>query len=259
MTGTFIKSASPALVEILGHVGFDYVLIDLEHSPVSIDHLEHLIRAAETAGIAPVVRVPGITEPAILHPLDKGAEGLLIPMVDTAASAAKVIQCAKYGPLGGRGMDIYSRAAKFGAIPKAEYFEQANRDTLIAVQIEGQEGLRNLSAIADTEAVDVVYIGPYDLSQSLGIPGQVNDPRVIQCVETVVGEVRAKGKSTGIYVDDVETAQRYLDMGIQFITLCVDTTIFYRASEAMAAQLGLHGVEPAGADPGSLRTGTCGT
>ncbi len=144
--------------------------------------------------------------------------------------------------------------AKFGAIPKAEYFEQANRDTLIAVQIEGQEGLHNLSAIADADAVDVVYIGPYDLSQSLGIPGQVNDPRVIQCVEGIVSEVLARGKSAGIYVDDVPTAQRYLDIGIQFITLCVDTTIFFRASQAMAAQLGLGGESGGYAAAGAPRS-----
>jgi 4-hydroxy-2-oxoheptanedioate aldolase len=235
--GTFIKSASPALVEIMGHTGFDYVLLDLEHSPVSIDHLEHLIRAADSAGIAPVVRVPAVLESAILHPLDKGAAGLLVPMVNTPEMAESVARFAKYAPAGARGIDIYARSARFGAIPKEKYFQQANQTTLISVQIEGRQGMDNVCAIADVDGVDVVYVGPYDLSASLGIPGQVDDSRVTDRVEQIVSDVSARGKAVGIYVDDVPTAKKYLDRGIRFITLCVDTTIFLRACEALHAEL----------------------
>lgn len=235
--GSFIKSASPALVEIMGHTNFDYALLDMEHSPVSIDHLEHLIRAAESADIAPVVRVPEITEAAILHPLDKGAAGLLVPMVNTAEMAESVVRFAKYAPVGGRGMDIYARSAKFGTIPKADYFQAENERTLIAVQIEGPEGMENVSEIAAVDGVDVVYVGPYDLSQSLGIPGQVNDPRVTERVEKIARDVAVCGRSVGIYVDDVPTAEKYLGCGIRFITLCVDTTIFLRACRSLQQKL----------------------
>jgi 4-hydroxy-2-oxoheptanedioate aldolase len=235
--GTFIKSASPALVEILGHVGFDYVLLDQEHSPVPIEHLEHLIRAAESAGTESVVRVPGISESNVLHPLDKGAAGLLVPMVNTPEMASNVVRFAKYSPAGSRGIDVYARSARFGAIPKEEYFAAANRRTLIAVQIEGAEGLANVCPIADVHGVDVVYVGPYDLSQSLGIPGQVNDRRVTEKVEQIASNVAARGKSVGIYVDDVPTARKYLQLGIRFITLCVDTTIFLRACRGLQEEL----------------------
>jgi 4-hydroxy-2-oxoheptanedioate aldolase len=209
----------------------------MEHSPVSIDHLEHLIRAAETAGIAPVVRVSGISEAEILHPLDKGAAGLLVPMVNTPDLAETVVRYAKYAPEGSRGMDIYARSARFGATPKQEYLREANAKTVLAVQIEGRDGLENAAEIARIDAVDVVYIGPYDLSQSLGIPGQIDDPRVTEAAAAIAAEVTAAGKGVGIYVDDVATAARYLKVGIQFITLSVDAVIFLKTCKELVAEL----------------------
>ncbi len=122
-------------------------------------------------------------------------------------------------------------------IPRADYFQLENKRTLIAVQIEGPEGMENVSEIAAVDGVDVVYVGPYNLSQSLGIPGQVNDPRVTERVETIARDVAACGKSVGIYVDDVPTAEKYIQLGIRFITLCVDTTIFLRACENLQKEL----------------------
>lgn len=237
IAGIFVKSGSPAMVEIIGYSGFDYALLDMEHSPVSIEQLENLIRAAETAGTAPMVRVSGISEPEILHPLDKGAAGLLVPMVNTPEMAEEVVRYAKYAPQGERGIDIYARSAKYSTIPKSRYFEQANSSTVIAVQIEGSEGLANVAEIAAVEAIDVVYVGPYDLSQSLGIPGQIDDPRVAERIEKIAADVKACGKGAGIYVDDVPTALKYFDLGIQFITLSVDATIFLRACETLRKEL----------------------
>ena len=235
--GSFVKSNSPAMVEVMGHAGMDYVLLDMEHSPMAIDHLEHLIRAAETAGIAAVVRVSGISEAEILHPLDKGAAGLLVPMVNTPEAAREVVHHARFAPAGARGVDIYARSGKYGAIPKAEYLAGANAATVLAVQVEGSEGLANVAEIVRVEGIDSVYVGPYDLSQSMGIPGQIDDPRVIEAAGKVASEVSAAGKAAGIYVDDVATAARYLKLGFTFITLCVDTAIFFRTCRALRGEL----------------------
>lgn len=237
VVGPFIKACSPALIEILGLTGFDYALLDMEHSPVSVEQLEHLVRAAETTGLCPFVRASGISEAEILHPLDKGAVGLLVPMVNTKAEAEQVVHCAKYAPVGARGMDIYARSARYGAIPKAEYFAKANQETILAVQIEGTQGLENLDDILKVAQIDIVYIGPYDLSQSLGIPGQVQDPRVVEKIEVITTRTKESGKCVGIYVDDVETAKRYIDLGIQFITLSVDTTMFFQTCKTMIADI----------------------
>lgn len=235
--GPFIKSGNPGMIEVLGFSGFDYVLFDMEHSPFSMEHLEHMIRAAEIGGACPFVRVSSHDESAILHPLDKGAEGLLVPMVNDKATAERIVKFSKYSPMGRRGICIYSRAARFGYTPKQEHFQKSNSDILIAIQIEGQEGLNNLDEILTVDGVDIIYVGPYDLSQSLGIPGEVSDPRVLEKVKEICGKARAAGRYVGIYVDDVETAKKYQALGLQFITLSVDLRIFSQACNQVVSEL----------------------
>lgn len=235
--GPFIKACNAPLIEILGHSGMDYILLDMEHSPVSMEKLEDLIRAAEVAGIFPFVRVADVREADITHPLDKGARGLLVPMVNNRATAERVVQCAAFNPRGRRGMDIYARSARFGFSPKNEYLKRANTDLILALQIEGQEGISNLDDILEVEGIDIIYIGPYDLSQSMGLPGQVNDPRVIDEIRRICERVKKAGCHLGIYVDDVETAHRYREFGIQFITIMVDVVIFSRACNQLVADL----------------------
>ena len=235
--GPFIKAGNPGMIEILGYSGFDYVLLDMEHSPFSMEHVEHLIRAAEIGGICPFIRVSSHSESAVLHPLDKGAKGLLVPMVNDRETARRIVEYAKFSPQGRRGMDIYSRAARFGYVGKKKHFEQSNSDILIAVQIEGKQGLDNLDDILTVDGVDIIYVGPYDLSQSLGIPGEVNDPRVVNAVKTICDKAAAAGRCTGVYVDNVQTAKKYQALGVQFITLSVDVTIFFRACDQIMEQL----------------------
>jgi 4-hydroxy-2-oxoheptanedioate aldolase len=134
-------------------------------------------------------------------------------------------------------MDVYSRAARFGYNSKANYLNGANQGLIIAVQIEGLEGVTNLEEILKVEGIDIIYIGPYDLSQSMGIPGQVNDPRVIEEIKKICQRVHAAKRFIGIYVDDIETAHRYRDLGIQFITIMVDVVIFARACNQLVENL----------------------
>ena len=231
--GSFIKAANPALIEILGMSGMDYVLLDMEHGPVSMEKLENLIRAADAVGFCAFVRVAGHKESDILHALDKGPGGVLIPMVSNKTAAQQIVNYARYAPIGERGIDIYSRAARFGYIPKAEFFSKANKETLLAIQIEGEEGANNLDEILSVDGIDIVYVGPYDLSQSMGIPGQINDDRVIDKVKEITKTAKSRGKFVGVYVDDVETARLYAEIGAQFISISVDVRIFADACDSM--------------------------
>lgn len=236
--GTFIKACASPLIEILGYSGLDYVLLDMEHSPVGMDKLEELLRAANLAQISAIVRVAGKEETDLIHPLDKGADGLLVPMVSDARQAELVVDGSKFSPMGNRGMDVYARSSKFGFIKKDEYLRDANETTLLAIQIEGQEGVANLHEILSVNGIDVVYVGPYDLSQSLGLPGQVDNPRVVEEIIRIVGEIRKAGRFAGIYVDDAKTAARYKGIGVQFITVAVDVELFARACRQLVADLG---------------------
>lgn len=237
VVGPFMKSRDPAMVEIAGLAGFDFAILDMEHSALSIESVEDLIRMAEIRGIDSIVRVPEISESAISGPLDAGASGVLVPHVDTKEQAEEVVFLSKFSPLGERGMDVYARAADYSHLPKEIYLKQANRKTLLIVQIEGKKGVENLDDILLVKDIDTIFIGPYDLSQSLGVPGEIDHPKVTEKIKEIVGKVRKAGLSLGIYVDDVETAKRWIDLGIQFIGLLVDVVIFFQACRSLVAPL----------------------
>ncbi|MBA7554260.1 2-keto-3-deoxy-L-rhamnonate aldolase [subsurface metagenome] len=237
VVGPFMKSRDPAMAEIVGLAGFDFAILDMEHSALSIESMEDLIRMAEVRGIDSIVRVPEISESAISGPLDAGASGVLVPHVDTRKQAEEVVFLSKFSPLGERGMDVFARAADYSHLPKEVFLREANRKTLLIVQIEGKKGVENLDEILQVKGLDTIFVGPYDLSQSLGVPGEIDHPKVVEKIKQVVGKVRKAGLSLGIYVDDVETAKKWIDLGVQFIALLVDAVIFFRACQSLVAPL----------------------
>lgn len=237
VVGPFMKSRDPAMVEIVGLAGFDFAILDMEHSALSIESMEDLIRMAEVRGIDSIVRVPEISESAISGPLDAGASGVLVPHVDTKKQAEEVVYLSKFSPLGERGMDVFARAADYSHLPKEIYLRQANKKTLLIVQIEGKKGVVNLDDILLVKGLDTIFVGPYDLSQSLGVPGEIDHPRVTEKIKQVVGKVKKAGLSLGIYVNDVRAAKKWIDLGVQFIALLVDAVIFFQACQALVAPL----------------------
>jgi 4-hydroxy-2-oxoheptanedioate aldolase len=237
VVGPFMKSRDPAMVEIVGLAGFDFAILDMEHSALSIESVEDLIRMAAVRGIDSIVRVPETSESAISGPLDAGASGVLIPHVDTKKQAEEAVFLSKFSPLGERGMDVYARAADYSHLPKEIYLKEANRRTLLIIQIEGKKGVENLDDILSVKGLDTIFVGPYDLSQSLGVPGEIDHPKVAEKIKQVVGKVRKAGLSLGIYVDDVETAKRWINLGVQFIALLMDTVIFFQACRSLVAPL----------------------
>jgi len=237
VVGSFMKSRDPAMVEIVGLAGFDFAILDMEHSALSIESVEDLIRMAQVRGIDSIVRVPEISESAISRPLDAGASGVLVPHVDTRKQAEDVVFLSKFSPLGERGMDVYARAADYSRLAKDIYLKEANRQTFLIIQIEGKKGVENLDDILMVKGLDAIFVGPYDLSQSLGVPGEIDHPRVVEKIKEVVGKVKKAGLSLGIYVDDVQTAKRWIDLGVQLIALLVDTVIFLQACQSLVAGL----------------------
>ena len=158
--GIFLNSGSTVLTEVIGLVGFDFVLIDSEHGPTGVLENRELIQAAEYRDVVPVVRVPNGMSDTILKMLDVGAHGILVPHINTAEEAARVAQAAHYYPEGNRGV-ASTRAADYGFIPLKEYFELANHRNLVAVQCEDIACLPNVDAIASTPGVDMLFVGPY--------------------------------------------------------------------------------------------------
>ena len=215
--GVFIAIPSPDVVEMCGYLGFDFVLLDAEHGPMSVESAAHLLRAAECAGITPIINVPSNNAQTIGRYLDIGALGIQVPQVNDRDEAEAIVKAVKYHPRGQRGM-ARPRAGHYGLVGShQEYMDQANRDTMVIASIENIEGVMHLPHILDVEGIDVFLIGPSDLSQSLGIPGQVGTPLVKSAVDTIFTQVRGAGRAVGIFAPDAASARAYIAKGAQYV------------------------------------------
>jgi 4-hydroxy-2-oxoheptanedioate aldolase len=225
VVGTFSKSQDPAFIEIIGHAGFDFVVLDLEHGPNTVLSLQNLIRAAEVTGLFPIVRVKEDTPSLISEVLDVGAAGIQVPQIGSKNEAEEVLQAARFTPLGMRGVCRFVRAADYSSLDRYEYFARANT-TVIVLQLEGVSAVENLQEILSVPGWDIAFIGPYDLSQSLGVTGQVDDPRVTQMMKTVVDECVKRNVVVGTFVDTIEEARKWSAAGVKYLCYSVDVGLF---------------------------------
>ncbi|NLW56146.1 MAG: aldolase [Firmicutes bacterium] len=220
--GPFCKLAEPAIYELAGLAGFDFAIIDLEHGPLSFESAQNAIRACELARISPVIRVPKNEEHYILRALDIGAHGVQVPAINTKEQAEKLAQACRYYPQGNRGVCRFVRAAEYSRLPKTDYFQYANANVTVIAHLEGVEGINNLDAILAVEGIDVLFIGPYDLSQSLGIPGKVDHPELIAKMRSIVEKAGEKGKLIGTFVETPAAAKDWIKRGVKYISYSVD-------------------------------------
>ena len=235
--GPFSKITDPAVVEIMAFAGFDFIIIDMEHGPISIEHAQNMIRAAESADITPIIRVRKNDETLTLRALDIGVQGIEIPQINRKMDAELAVKAVKYAPDGERGVCRYVRAAQYSSQDKYEYFTKANQETAIIIHIEGIEGIRNLEDILSVPGLDVIFIGPYDLSQSLGIPGQVNHPSVIEKMSEVIKKCQQAKIAVGTFADDIATAKKWIDLGVKYMSFSVDVGILFQAAQNVVQQL----------------------
>lgn len=232
--GVFQGFAAPAMAELFGYCGFDYLVIDAEHGPLDPKDVEDMARAADVAGITPIVRVPQNIPQILLRYLDVGPQGVLIPWCQSAAEAQAAVQSTKYHPEGRRGL-AGVRAARYGVgMPLTEYTRVANAETLVVVQIETTTAVEALPEMLQVPGVDVFFIGPNDLSQSLGYPARPDEPAVQQVIERTLDQIQEAGKVAGIMVRDAAGLRRYRDRGVRFISVS-STSIVAPAARAFLA------------------------
>ena len=229
--GVFCNIPSPGLVELLGWLGYDFVILDAEHGPPSIETVEHLNRAAESSGTISIARIAVNLPQNILRYLDSGCLGIQIPMVSTREEAETVIAAAKYPPLGRRGLAAV-RAAEFGITkPLQEYVIQANKETLVTVQIETVDAIDNLDAILEVPEIDVIFFGPTDLSTSMGYSGQPTHPKVVEMISQVGKRSMQAGKIVGTIARTPTEYAKWRSEGFQY--LCTATSsLFISAAQA---------------------------
>jgi len=220
--GCFVRYHDPSFTEYVALQGWDFVIFDGEHGTLEPHHVEELTRAAEVRGVTPIVRVPANQPHLILRYLDTGAHGLHVPWVNTADEVMAAVRSVKYHPAGNRGL-AGNRAGDWGMTePLADYTARANRETLVIIHIETAEAADAVLEFLGIDGVDVLYLGPTDLSQSLGVPGQPGHKKVVEVLERVARIVAPSEKTLGIYVNDLESAREWVDSGARYIATGTD-------------------------------------
>jgi 2-keto-3-deoxy-L-rhamnonate aldolase RhmA len=215
--GVSVMIPSPQIVEMVGAAGFDWVLLDCEHGTLTLESVELMAMAAEACGITAIARPVTRSPEHILQVLDRGVMGVQVPHVNTAEDARQVIAAVKYYPLGQRGLAAGTRAAVYdthGTL--ADYVKAANEETLIAIQLEDEAAIRNIDELLKVDDIDVFFIGPSDLSQSMGHPGNPRAPAVAQAIETGFRKMVAAGRMPGTPAG-VENVREVLDKGVRYI------------------------------------------
>ncbi len=233
--GLWLGLASPYTAEILGGAGFDWLLIDGEHAPNNVPSILAQLQALAPYPVSPVVRVAWNDPVRIKQVLDLGVQTLLVPMVQSAEEAAAAVAATRYPPHGIRGVgSALARASRWNRIP--DYVTRANGEMCVLVQVESRAGLEHLDAIAATEGVDGVFIGPADLAADLGHLGKPNHPDVQAAIADAIARIARAGKAPGILSGDVAQSRRFMALGTRFTAVGVDTTVLARGAEALAAQ-----------------------
>ena len=192
--GTYVGGIADAqIVEIIGHAGFDAAFIDMEHTSFDLRDVQLMVMAAERVGITPIVRTPGFDPAFLLRLLDMGVQGIQLPHISDARAAREAVKAVRYAPLGDRGMAGASRASDYGTIGLKEHIEQSNREITLAVMVEDLPAVEQIDAIASTDGIDIVAVGPSDMSRALGVGGTSDHPKLRAAIDRVAEAVRKGG------------------------------------------------------------------
>lgn len=235
--GPFVKFNSPAIVEMLAYSGFDFMIIDGEHSSYSYPDMENLIRTANGAGMDTVVRVQSHFEEHVLHAADMGAQGVQIPSVTTVDEAEEAAKAMRYYPNGNRGFALTQRAAKYTFMTKDEYLKYATDDVLCVVHVENLEMAAKVEELCKIPQIDVLFIGPGDLSQAVGKPGEMHCPEVLELIGDITKTALANGKMVGIFCGTIEDIKNYSALGIQYMAFGSDLTMIASKFKAVSNDL----------------------
>jgi 4-hydroxy-2-oxoheptanedioate aldolase len=232
--GLWCSLSSHYATELVAGSGFDWILLDTEHSPNDLESVLQQLQAAAPYPTHPVVRVPWNDMVTIKRYLDIGAQSLLIPYVQNAEEAKAAVAYTRYPPAGVRGVAGATRATRFGRAK--DYAKRAHEEICVLVQVETQTALDQLEKIAAVDGVDGVFIGPADLHASLGYVGETNNPKVMPVIDDAIRRIRKCGKAPGILTGVEADAKRWIECGGLFVAVGADTGVLARGTEALAAK-----------------------
>jgi 4-hydroxy-2-oxoheptanedioate aldolase len=234
--GTIVQLPSPPVVEILAQAGFDWLLIDTEHGPIDTEKLQAMIRATSETQAAPIVRLAGNLDWLAKRALDAGALGVMMPGVNSAEEALAAVRAVRYPPGGNRGFGPTFAALRWG-LTSAEYAQQANEAVMAIVQIEHVDAVARIDQILAAPGIDLALIGPYDLSGSMGLLGQVGHSDVQAAIDQVLKATKKAGVPVGIFGTAADEINRYVLQGFQAILVGVDVAFLAAGAKGMLSQI----------------------
>ena len=235
--GGWIMIGHPSVAEILAGEGFDWLAVDMEHTSTSIRMFHELSLAVKGTGVDLLVRLPGHNPETTKRVLDTGADGIIVPAVNTPVQAREAVAMAKFPPQGHRGASL-CRATDFGR-NFSDYYRDHNQDVLVVCMLEHIDAVENVDAILAEPGIDATFIGPYDLSASMGLPGQTSHPNVLEAQQTLLAACKRHGVPAGIHVvaTDGSEVSRRIDEGFQFIACGIDTGFLLFAARHMLQEI----------------------
>ncbi len=214
--GTMVTTfASPDIARILQVAGFDYFIIDCEHGAFTTREVANIIAEARGIGLPVLVRIPEMRREYALKFMEMGASGLLLPNTEDAAQARMLVDCAKYAPLGHRGVSLSRPHTEFRPVDGPQYMAESNAETILMCQIESRKGVEHLDEIAAVEGIDVLFIGPNDLTQDYGILNQFDHPEILAAFERVMESAKAHGKYSGVHFGPLDALLPWVKRGMQ--------------------------------------------
>jgi len=227
--GTWAVIPSVVTADVIATAGVDFLVVDGEHGPTGFETGQAMVIACESRGVSPVVRVGGLIEADILRALDIGAHCIHVPNVNSVQQARGVVDCAKYPPVGSRGFSPFTRAGGYSASNGARLVAEANDRTLLCIHIEGQDAVAGIESFLSVEGIDIIFVGLYDLSKSMGAPGEVDSPRVMDGLRACVTAILAAGKVPGTIANSPAQLRAMVELGVRYVTYSVDCEMLGRA------------------------------
>ena len=234
--GTWCEIPSPTVVNVIAKAGLDFVIIDMEHGPIDFQTSQEMAMAAESERCESIIRVPMNDESYIQRALDTGTSGIIVPHIENIEDRKKVVKYSKFAPIGSRGFNPYIRAGAYNS-GNLSFCDEQNKQTIVGIILEGTNGLNNVEDIISDASIDLVYIGAYDLSVALGVPGDVANEKVVTALIKTVSKIRALGKCAGCMVHNVDELIWAKEHGFNFITYKVDSAIIYDSFSAMRKEI----------------------
>lgn len=238
--GTFFELGSEEVVESLGYTGLDFVIVDTEHGPYSVESTMNFLRTSELVGLTAFVRVSDVSRPSILRNLDIGASGLVVPCIETVAEVKQLVEWSKYPPLGSRGY-FTGRRTGYGNRKFSKdiitYFETCNKESLLIPQCETMSCLENIFEITSLDGVDGIFVGPFDLSIALGIPSEFDNPKFKLALDKILNACIQNNKYCFIFAGSIDKSNDYFKQGFNGVALGTDTAILIDSYRSIVAEV----------------------